>query len=75
MMKKKYILFGTGDYYNRFKHWFFDKEVVAILDNDANKQGTILDGCFVISPGHILDYSYDVVVVLSFYFIEMKNQL
>ena len=71
----KYILFGTGDYYRRFRHWFADREVLAILDNDEKKHGTVIDGYPVISPDEITNYSYDVVVILSFYVTAMKDQL
>ena len=71
----KYILFGTGDYYKRFRHWFKDRDVVAILDNDKSKQGSVLDGYPVISPNDITKYSFDAIVVLSFYIKEMKSQL
>lgn len=71
----RYILFGTGDYYNRFSHWFADKDVLAILDNDEKKQGTLLDGHPVVSPKDITKYDYDAIVILSFYISEMKKQL
>lgn len=71
----KYLLFGTGDYYNRFSHWFADKDVLAILDNDEKKQRTLLDGRPVISPMDITKYNYDAIVILSFYISEMKKQL
>lgn len=73
--RKKYVLFGTGDYYNRFSHWFADKNVLAILDNDEKKQGTLLDGHPVVSPKDITKYDYDAIVILSFYISEMKKQL
>lgn len=71
----KYILFGTGDYYKRYQPWFADKEVVAVIDNDKTKQGTIIDGYKIISPEELCNYSYDYVVILSFYVNEMKEQL
>ncbi len=71
----KYILFGTGDYYKRFSHWFKDCDVVAILDNDEKKQGSLLDGHPVVAPASILDHEFDAVVILSFYVTEMKKQL
>ena len=71
----KFILFGTGDYYKRFRHWFDDRDVVAVLDNDKSKQGNTLDGYPVISPKDVTKYSFDAVVVLSFYIKEMKSQL
>ena len=48
---------------------------VAILDNDKSKQGTVLDGYPIISPNDIAKYSFDALVVLSFYIKEMKSQL
>ena len=72
---KKYILFGTGDYYKRFRHWFADRNVVAILDNDAKKQGTEMDGHPIIAPESLVSLDYDAVVILSFYVTEMKKQL
>lgn len=70
-----YVLFGSGDYYGRFRHWFRDKRVLAILDNDRNKQGTMLDGRPVIPPAEITGLPFDAVVILSFYVAEMKKQL
>lgn len=71
----KYVLFGTGDYYNRFKHWFDGRDVVAVLDNDPKKQGTIFDGYPVMAPTDINSIEYDAIVILSFYITEMKKQL
>ena len=70
-----YVLFGTGDYYQRFRHWFSDKKVVAILDNDKKKQGTMLDGRPVLAPEKVRELCFDAVVILSFYVTEMKRQL
>lgn len=73
--KTAYVLFGTGDYYQRFRHWFHNKNVLAILDNDRKKQGTMLDGHPVISPEDVTGLPFDAVVILSFYVTEMKKQL
>ncbi len=70
-----YVLFGTGDYYQRFRHWFDGRNVLAILDNDRKKQGTVLDGHPVISPEGVTGLLFDAVVILSFYVTEMKGQL
>lgn len=75
VLRMKYVLFGTGDYYKRFRHWFEDRDVVAVLDNDHKKQGTIFDGYPVLSPKDINTVEYDAVVILSFYVTEMKKQL
>ena len=71
----KYVLFGTGDYYQRFRHWFEERKVVAILDNDVTKQGTTIDGYSVIAPDQITEYCYDAIVILSFYVKEMKEAI
>ena len=39
-----FLLFGTGDYYNRFKKWFPRENVLALLDNSPVMQYTIVDG-------------------------------
>lgn len=73
--KKRYILFGTGDYYKRFHHWFEDREVIAVLDNDEKKQGTTIDGHAVMAPADVRELEYDAIVILSFYVTAMKKQL
>lgn len=75
MAFRKFLLFGTGDYYNRYKKWFPREEIVALLDNAPDKQGTLLDGIPVVSPRQGVQFSYDVVVILSFYVKVMKRQL
>lgn len=70
-----YVLFGTGDYYQRFCHWFNGKKVLAVLDNDRKKQGTMLDGYPVIPPEEVTGLPFDAIVILSFYVTEMKKQL
>ena len=46
----KFLLFGTGDYYDRYKKWFPKEDVVALLDNSLTKQGTCLDDIPIVSP-------------------------
>lgn len=71
----KYLIFGTGDYYNRYKKWFPREEITALLDNAPDKQNTCLDGIPVVSPEQGVQLSYDAVVILSFYVKVMKRQL
>lgn len=33
----KFLLFGTGDYYERYKKWFDKEDVLALLDNSDRK--------------------------------------
>ncbi len=71
----KILLFGTGDYYNRYKKWFEHQEVLALLDNSVQKQNTYVDGFKVLSPEEGIRLDYDIIVILSFYVKQMKQQL
>lgn len=71
----KYLIFGTGDYYNRYKKWFAKEDIVALIDNSPGKQNTYLDGIQILSPEQGVKLAYDVVVILSFYVKSMKQQL
>lgn len=69
------LLFGTGDYYNRYKKWFENGNVIALLDNSEYKQHTIIDGLEVLPPEEGIKLEYDTIVILSFYVKQMKQQL
>ena len=71
----KFLLFGTGEYYRRYKCWFDKKEIVALIDNSKEKQGHSIDDIFVISPKDVFQYEFDAVIILSFYVKAMKSQL
>ena len=71
----KYLLFGTGDYYERYKKWFSNDEIIALLDNSELKQGTYMDGIQVLSPVQGIMLDYDAIIILSFYVKAMKQQL
>jgi glycosyltransferase involved in cell wall biosynthesis len=71
----KFILFGTGDYYERYKKWFDKKDVVALLDNSPLKQNTLIDGIRVVAPEEGVKLEYDYIVILSFYVKAMRQQL
>ena len=72
---KKYLLFGTGDYYDRYKKWFDGEVVLAVLDNAVEKQGTYLNGIRILSPEEGIQLNFDRIVILSFYVVEMRRQL
>lgn len=71
----KILLFGTGDYYNRYKKWFTQQDVIALLDNSEQKHHTIIDGVEVLLPEEGIKLDYDTIVILSFYVKQMKQQL
>lgn len=70
-----YLIFGTGDYYNRYKKWFEHQEIVALLDNSELKQYTMIDGIRVLPPEEGIKLQYDFIIILSFYVKQMKQQL
>lgn len=70
-----FLLFGTGDYFHRYKKWFLHKNVLALLDNSVQKQNTYLDGVKILSPQEGIKLPYDVIVILSFHIKVMKVQL
>lgn len=69
------ILFGTGEYYQRYKIWFEDELVLALVDNSTAKWGTRLDEKLIIRPDEIKEYNYDAIFVLTFAIREIKQQL
>ena len=71
----KFLLFGIGDYYERYKKWFDAEEIVALIDNSKKKQNTKIDGISVLSPENGVKLQYDAIVILSFYVATMKEQL
>ena len=71
----RFLVFGTGEYYQRYKKWIAKEEVVALLDNSPGKQHTIVDGKEVLSPQEGVRREFDAVIVMSFYIKAMKEQL
>ena len=71
----KFMLFGTGEYYNRYKIWFTREDIIALIDNSKDKQGQYIDGVLVIPPEDVFQYEFDVIIILSFYVRIMKLQL
>lgn len=69
------ILFGTGDYYQKFKDWFYDEDIVCLLDNNEQKQNTVIDGKTVLSPDKGIKLAYDKICVMSVYYEKIKEQL
>ncbi|MDY6317372.1 MAG: hypothetical protein SPL49_09165, partial [Oribacterium sp.] len=60
----KILVFGTGDYYQRYKN-FFIEDIVGFIDNNESKQGTFQDGIEIMSPVRAVSINYDRIYVLS----------
>lgn len=71
----KFLLFGTGDCYERYRKWFSKEDILALLDNSPAKQHSRIDGIEVLSPEEGIKLSFDAVVIMSFYVKEMRRQL
>ncbi|MBD5493225.1 MAG: glycosyltransferase family 4 protein [Lachnospiraceae bacterium] len=71
----KILLFGTGDYYRKYKSWFKQEEIIGLIDNDETKQGTLIDGYKVYLPCEAAGLLYDCVAILSVHEETMRKQL
>jgi len=69
------LLFGTGEYYNRYKIWFENEMIVALIDNSVDKQGKLIDSVPVVSPEQAIGLEFDAIFIMSFYVVSMKRQL
>ena len=50
-------------------------QIIAFLDNDVKKQGSLLDGIIIDSPANIYKYQFDYVILVGKYYTEMHSQL
>lgn len=77
---KRILIFGTGKVYCKKKVLFEDLkehiEVIALVDNDINKIGTVIDGAKIIDPNSVPQYKFDGILVLTQkYYHDIKKQL
>lgn len=71
----KILLFGTGDYYRKYRKWFRKEDIVALIDNNQNKRGTYLDNFIIYLPEDAIKVPYDIIVILSVHENAMREQL
>lgn len=63
-MKEKVIIFGVGKNYQLYKTQINDSfNILAIVDNDINRQNTEVDGYIVISADQLQEFEYDLILV------------
>lgn len=74
-MKKKVILFGGGQGGINFITHQDQYEVLAIADNDLQKQNSYISGYRVISPDKMKIFNFDYVIITSMFFQQIKEQL
>lgn len=71
----KVVVFGTGKVYARNREKLAGMNIVVFLDNNADKQGTFLDGKLIDLPQNIGNYEYDYILIASIYYKEIREQL
>jgi len=71
----KILLFGTGDYYRKYREWFRQEDIIGLIDNDESKHATQIDGHKVYLPREAVKLPYDCVVILSVHEETMRRQL
>lgn len=72
----KILLFGASlGGQNFIKNHANDYEILAIIDNDPNKHGKLLNNIVIISPDEIQNYDYDKIIVTSMYVDSISKQL
>ena len=69
------IIFGVGKFYHRYKKWFKNVHIVALLDNDSSKWGLKCDDLDILSPEIGVRLNYDAIFILSIYSNEIRKQL
>lgn len=58
------VIFGTGNYYRRFRRFIDMSKVTAIVDNNPSKWGMLIDGMKISSPDDINYGSVTYVLIL-----------
>lgn len=71
----KVLLFGTGRYYQRYKDCFKNVEIMGLLDNNIEKQGSLIDGHVVYAPEQADALPFEQIWLLSFDTDDMRRQL
>lgn len=83
MQKQREMNYEYSDlgnwWYNRIlfkeKGLYREFHIVAFVDNDINKWGTVYANKKVIPPKQLLELNFDYIVICSLYFKEIKEQL
>lgn len=73
---KRVMVFGGGEGGRRAIGHLKDKaEIVCILDNDARKHGTRLEGVPICAPARALETDVDQVLIASIHSVDIFDQL
>lgn len=73
---KKVIVFGAGGLFRVFLPFIKSRyQLAAISDNDTTRHGQFVDGVRIVSPSDIICLDFELVIVASMYFEEIKENL
>lgn len=72
---RRILVFGAGQYYQRYHQYIADDEIIAVLDNSEKLWGKYIDGHIVMSPEEGVKLPFDKIVIMSRYVNEMTEQL
>lgn len=73
---KKVIAFGAGGLFRAFSPFIKSNyQLVAISDNDIKQHGKLNDGVRIISPSDIIYLNFELIIITSMYFEEIKEKL
>jgi len=65
------IVFGVGQFFHTLKDYLFENyNIIAFMDNDVQKQGTLLDNIDIVNPKDISAYKFEKVIVTIILFQE-----
>ena len=71
----KVLIFGIGNMYYRYKHYFENMEIVGFVDNNPDTWGNYVDGICVYEPNLIRTLSFDYIFLVSVHYKSMRKQL
>ncbi len=75
MKNMKYAIFGTGKYYERYRRYINDDDVLFLLDNAEGKWGKIINGKEVVSPKQVNYDACDFILVMIMQYEQIEEQL
>lgn len=73
--KMKFLIFGTGLFYENRKYKFKPNEIIGFIDNDSQKWGQQLDNNKIYKPSEGIALSYDKIILMSTKKEQMRKQL
>ncbi len=69
------VIWGTGNYYKRYINRFREHDILAVVDNDTQKQGEMIDGKIIVSPEDVKAIDADYYVILCAKYKPIKEQM